>query len=109
MEASPRRWTRGLAIGLAVLIVLLLAGSAYLLGKSSGEDLDAARARGSAEGQRDGSVKGAAQGYRAGQLLGHRQGYRASYGTAYKAAYRKAFDDAGQTPPGEITVPSPSP
>jgi hypothetical protein len=81
----------------------------YLLGKSSGEDLDAARAAGSASGQQNGATKGAAQGYTAGRVQGRRQAYRESYRTAYKTAYRQAFEDAGQTPPTDITVPTSSP
>jgi hypothetical protein len=109
VEASPRRWNRGLFVGVAVVAVLLLAAGSYLLGKASGEDLDAARSAGSAAGQQAGAAKGAEQGYSSGHARGQRQAYRASYTTAYKVAYGNAFDDAGLTPPDEITVPSASP
>jgi hypothetical protein len=97
-----------LSIAAAVVLIAGLAAGGYLLGKSSGEDIDAARAAGTAAGQRDGAAKGAAQGYNAGRLQGRRQGYQDSFGRAYKTAYRKAFEDAGQAPPTDITVPSPN-
>ena len=109
MDSSPRRWIKGLLLGVAVVLIALLAGGGYLLGKSSGEDLDAARSAGSAAGERAGSAQGAEQGFAEGQEQGRRVGYRTSYATAYRAAYRKAFEDAGQTPPTQITVPSASP
>jgi flagellar biosynthesis/type III secretory pathway protein FliH len=91
----------------AVLVLLLLGGlgaGGYFYGKSTGEDLDAARAEGAAAGQRKGAAKGAEEGYAEGFAEGRKKGYEQTYDDAYRAAYTKAFEDAGLDPPTKIKV-----
>jgi hypothetical protein len=98
---------RQLLIGLALFVVLiLLAGGAYLIGHSTGEDLDAARAQGAAQGQREGAAQGAEKGFTAGRKKGHKAAYAETYPRSYREAYRAAYEDAGLDPPNEVTVPS---
>lgn len=95
----------------AVLAVcaFLLTGAAgvggYFVGKSTGEDLDAARDAGVAAGQRKGAAVGSKQGYEIGFKKGRERGYEQTFDDAYRGAYRKAFEDAGLDPPGNIEVP----
>ncbi len=89
-------------------VVLLAAGlgvGGYFLGRSTGENLDAARAAGAAAGQNRGAAKGAAQGYAVGLKAGRKAGYGQTYPTAYRKAYRKAFEDAGLSAPTKVSLP----
>ena len=67
-------------VGLAVVAALVLLGvGGYLVGHSTGEDLDAATAQGTAQGQREGAAKGAVRilpGPR-GKILNRRYVHRA--------------------------------
>jgi flagellar biosynthesis/type III secretory pathway protein FliH len=99
-------WRRGAAFG-GVLVVLALAGAAggYLIGDSTGEDLDAARAEGAEEGERLGAAEGAEEGYSEGYREGRKEGYEEAYERSYEAAYRKAFEEAGLDAPKKVSVP----
>jgi hypothetical protein len=104
--AEPPRRRRALSIAVVVLALAGGAGvGAYFVGRSTGEDLDAARAAGAAAGQREGAAKGAQQGYAEGFKAGREKGYEQTYDEAYKAAYRKAYEDAGLTAPEKVSVP----
>ena len=83
-----------------VLVVVVLGGvsavGGYLVGRSGGPDLDAARAAGAREGAQAGSTRGTREGYQEGFRQARRRAYEASYERARKRAYRRALE-AGQT------------
>jgi hypothetical protein len=102
--------TRG-RIGLAVLALALLALVAtggYLLGSSSGEDLDAARKAGERFGWSQGTAIGG-EVYPAGLELGRKITYGRTFRSSYRDAYSRAFvGTAVKGPePEEIEVPAP--
>lgn len=88
---SPRRHRRVLILFLAVLTVASGMGAGYWIGRSSGEDLDAARTAGS----RAGAASGRTEGEEAGRSEGEKAGYEQSFQDAYDAAFKKALEDAG--------------
>lgn len=90
--------TIGLIAGVLV-VALALGVGAFVYGKSTGEDLDAARAAGTEAGQRQGSAKGAAEGYAAGFKKGREVGFKRTYPKAYRKSYIKAFEEAGLEAP----------
>jgi hypothetical protein len=104
---SERRGGRGLIAGVVACLVLAAGAGVggYFVGKSGGEDLDAARAAGAAEGREQGSAKGAEEGYAEGFKEGRREGYSATFATAYRKAYAKEFEQAGLEAPEQISVP----
>ena len=70
------------ALIFAFAVFVLCAGGAlggYWAGVSRGADLEAARARGTAQGERAGSARGTREGYRRGIRGGRRKGYREAY------------------------------
>lgn len=100
---SRRRW---LLIGLVVALLAAGAGiGAYFYGKSTGEDLEAARTEGTEAGQKKGAAEGAEEGYAKGFGEGRAEGYEESYAETYRHAYAEAFEDAGLDPPKKIKVP----
>lgn len=89
--------TRWVAVGALALVLVLSAGAGgYALGRSSGEDLDAARAAGERAGQAEGAALGEERGTKEGLRAGRKQGY--------KEAYAKAQREAPDTEP---TAPAP--
>lgn len=88
-RGGPRRAVFWWLLAFGLLTVLAVGGGGYLLGRSSGEDLNQARSEGRALGERAGSARGAESGYRTGLRLGHREGYRQAYRRALRAATRK--------------------
>ena len=106
-DSSPRKQGRASAIAATIGIAVVFAGSGYLLGKSTGEDLGAARTAGKEAGQRAGVKKGTSAGYSAGFRRGRAQGYQSTFGPAYKREYAQAYEDAGLESPAikEIKVP----
>ncbi len=106
--APVSRWSIGRIVALVVVVALLAVGAgvgAYLVAKSGGEDLNAARAAGHAAGQRHGTAQGAKIGYARSFKTGNDKGYAQTYDAAYRQAYRKAFTDAGLDVPQKIDVP----
>jgi hypothetical protein len=83
-----RRRRAALAIVVGLGITAALGG--YFVGHSGGEDLDAARAAGTAEGKRAGAAASARTGYRQGFREGRRAGYKQTYRKAYRTAYKEA-------------------
>jgi hypothetical protein len=99
---------RQLLIGLGLLAVLLSLGvGGYLVGHSTGEDLDAARQQGTEQGQREGAARGGEEGFAAGRKEGREAAYTKSYTRSYQEAYRSAYENAGLDPPEDITAPKP--
>ena len=92
---------------LAVLAALAIGVGGYLIGKGTGEDLDAARVEGATAGKRAGAAKGSAKGFSVGFKNGRETAYKKKYGRAYKKSYAKAFEEAGLEPPKarDIDVP----
>jgi hypothetical protein len=76
---------------MATVAVLGVGLGGYAVGKSSGEDLSAARSAGQQQGRDRGIKRGAEVGTQDGFSAGRRAGFRHSYKTAYRAAYRKAL------------------
>ena len=93
------------------LLVLLVAGAfgtgGYLIGSSTGEDLDAARAEGKSVGEEAGAKRGTAKGYAAGFRRGRAKGFERAFAPSYRKSYARAFVDAGLERPArkEIRVP----
>src|SRR5688500_18912344 len=104
--APPGRVRRAALIVASAALLGGLGAGGYALGKSSGEDLDAASAEGTAQGQLKGAAKGAEEGYAEGFATGREQGYDRTYDDAYRAAYTQAFEDAGLEAPDQIKVQS---
>ncbi len=100
--------TIGWVIGVLAVAIALGAG-AFFYGKSTGEDLEAARKEGTAAGQREGAAKGAAQGYAIGFKKGREAGFKRTYPRAYRKSYAEAFEEAGLEAPEakDIKVSSP--
>lgn len=95
-EALQRH--RATITGASVCAVVAAAAGGYLVGHSSGKDLDAARAKGQAAGRVAGVKHGTERGRSAGAQAGFKSGY--------EAAYRKAFEDAGLDAPKSVEVPA---
>lgn len=107
-SVEVRLSTIGLVVGILVVALAIGAG-AYVYGRSTGEDLDAARAAGTEAGQRKGAAKGAAEGYAAGFEKGRETGFKRAYPKAYRKSYAEAFEEAGLEAPKaqDIKVSSP--
>ncbi len=92
-------------VGLVVAGVFGVGG--YLIGNSTGEDLDAARAQGQEAGEKAGAARGAAKGFATGFKKGRDKGFGRAYAPSYKKSYAQAFEDSGLEKPSknEIKVP----
>jgi hypothetical protein len=91
VEVGSRRGPSAPAVAgalLALFACLVVFG--YLVGKSGGEDLDAARAAGAAQGRQQVSPSATRRGYAQGLRAGRREGYKQTYRRTYRAAYGKA-------------------
>jgi len=107
-EFRPTMDRRAALIAVAVIVAAVAIGAgAFLLGRSTGEDLSAARAKGHRAGVTLGFAAGTHRGYLRGFAASHRQPSRAAFERAYVAAYRLAFRRAGLTPPQRVSVPNP--
>jgi len=83
------------ALIFAFAVFVLCAGGAlggYWAGVSRGADLEAARARGTAQGERAGSARGTREGYRRGIRGGRRKGYREAYEEGLESAPQPAIE-----------------
>ncbi|MGI8439203.1 MAG: hypothetical protein ACR2NV_03220 [Thermoleophilaceae bacterium] len=76
------------ALAAGLLLTLLVAVGGYLLGHSSGVDVDAARVAGVEEGRDLARSAADRRGYQEGRRVGESRGRRATYRKAYKSAYR---------------------
>jgi hypothetical protein len=95
-------------VGVGVLLAAVAVGlGAYFIGKSTGADLDSAKAAGEAAGEIKGAEIGGRRGYALGFKAGRKQGYRQTFAPAYRKAYRKAYEDSGLVAPelSEIDIP----
>lgn len=81
-EAAGRR--RVLAVVACIGVCAALGG--YFVGRSGGEDLDAARASGTIAGKRESTKAAERDGYKVGHKAGYKQTYRKAYETAYETA-----------------------
>ena len=113
-EATDRRSIEVRLSTLALIIAALVAALAlgvggYFYGKSTGEDLDAARTQGAEAGRAKGAAKGAVEGYAAGFKKGREVGFAHAYPKAYRTSYAKAFDDAGLDAPDVQDIPVSAP
>ena len=101
---------REILLGLGgVLIAAALGVGAYLVGVSSGEDVDGARAAGAEAGQKRGSAEGRHDGYQEGYRVGRRRGFDEVYPRAYRDAFLRQFRLADLDAPARVQVPDPSP
>jgi hypothetical protein len=100
---SPRSFEvrlSSIAWGAGVLALALVIGTgAFVYGKSTGEDLEAARAAGAKAGHRKGAAEGATEGYAAGFGKGHKIGFGTAYPQAYRQSYAETFEEAGLQAP----------
>lgn len=87
-----------------VMVALILGGGGYLVGRSSGEDLEAARARGTTLGTTAGERHGEVRGFRAGFAKGKSLSFEVSYNQAYKRAYVEAWEEAGLDAPAKKEI-----
>ena len=96
-------------VALVVSACLLVGVGGYLIGKGTGDDLDAARQEGELAGRQAGAIQGASEGYPAGFRKGRARGFRKAYVRAYRIYYIRAYEQAGQDPPpaNKIEVPRP--
>jgi len=109
-EGSGRRIFTRKRVGwaaLALVLIALAAGGGYLLGKGSGEDLEAARTAGEKAGWTRGTAIGGDV-YPAGLEQGRKITFGRTYRDAYRKAYRRAFEGSEvEVPDGEIEVAVP--
>jgi flagellar biosynthesis/type III secretory pathway protein FliH len=106
-EASQANQGR-VRIALLGFVVAVVSGvGGYLIGNSTGEDLDAARAQGQEAGEKAGAARGAAKGFATGFKKGRDKGFGKAYAPSYKKSYAQAFEDSGLEKPSksEIKVP----
>lgn len=110
-SGQPRELTvtvRSVMIAAGVILASAVLGiGGYLVGKGTGEDMDAARSEGQAAGKKAGTSKGTARGFKVGFKRGKEKGYERAFAPAFKNGYVKAFEDAGLAAPKkkEIEVP----
>jgi hypothetical protein len=104
---SPKKQggVRVALLGLALATIFGAGG--YLIGHSTGEDLNAARAQGQEAGEEAGATRGAAKGFATGFKKGRDKGFDRAYAPSYKKSYAQAFEDSGLEKPSksEIKVP----
>lgn len=84
---------------------LLLAIGGYAVGRSTGPDLDQARAAGQANGAREGRALGRARGYRSGFNAARAAAGRRSYRRSYRRGCREAIGDAATVVAPEVACP----
>lgn len=98
-----------LVVSGVVLLLLLVGAAGYVIGKGSGDDVDAARLEGELRGKQAGAVAGATKGYAAGFKKGRDTAFDKAYRASYIRNYRRAYEKAGMEPPkpGQIEVPEP--
>ena len=110
--ADPAKRARRLRVAtvlVACLALALFAASAgYEVGASGGEDIDAARAAGTASGEKS-AGKDDDAGYDAGFKYGQKIGFAGSYATGYRQAYEDLFEAAGLPSPGGTAPDAPAP
>jgi hypothetical protein len=85
---------RRLVALVAVLLAIAAGAGGYALGKSTGADLEAARA----QGARSGKVEGADRGSQKGYDQGFEAGFRQAKARGYRNAFYKALSAAGIKP-----------
>ena len=90
---------------MAAAVVVAAGAGGYLIGRSSGVDLDEAASAGSRAGKAAAARDGREEGYAQGLRLGRKRGYEAAFPEAYQAAYARQFRAAEVDPPTRIAVP----
>lgn len=95
-----------LVLAAVALIVALGCGLAvYEFVKSTGPDVDAARATGTAIGKRAGAKAGRRSGYEDGMRSARTEAYRDAFSNSFKLAYLAEFKKTGLTVPETVSVP----
>ena len=87
-EAAQRRRVLAAVVGIGIWAAL----GGYFVGRSGGEDLDAARNAGTLEGKHQSTAASERTGYKQGYKEGHKAGYDETYKKAYKTAYKTATE-----------------
>ena len=102
-DSHPSRLRVLAVLGLAVVAAI----ACFMVARSTGEDLNAARATGQAAGTRSGAIAGTA----VGLAVGKRESFSAAYRRSYVAAYKRAYGEVAVTlgSPGKIKVKVPRP
>jgi hypothetical protein len=107
-ETPPASRNKSWVAAIVVLVLAVGAGvGGYFVGKSSGEDLDAARAEGEVAGEKEGAAEGAEEGFAAGFKEGREKGFDETYADAYRSAYQRAFKEEDLDPPAEDKIDVP--
>src|SRR4051812_34527287 len=77
---------------IAVLVGLGITASlgGFFVGRSGGENVDAARAEGTLQGKHESTKAAERDGYNQGYKEGKKAGYKQTYKQAYKTAYKEA-------------------
>jgi hypothetical protein len=88
----------------AAMLIAIAGVGGYLIGKSGGQDLTAAREAGALRGHDQGVRVGTRQGFAVGFKSARKVSFRLAYTQAYRASYRAAFEASGLIPPEEIQV-----
>ena len=108
-ESAPEQPTpsrrRAIVATAAVAIVAAAGVGGYLIGRSSGQDLEAVRAAGASAGKAAAARDGREEGYAQGLRLGRKRGYEAAFPEAYRAAYARQFRAVEVDAPTRIVVP----
>jgi hypothetical protein len=107
--SSPGLWAEvkghPRVVAAVLLAIAALGVGAYLVGRSTGADLNAAREAGATAGKRHGTAVGRTQGYAEGFKEGHDKAFEKAFADTFRKAYRQAFKDAGLPPPRQVPVP----
>lgn len=93
----------------SILAAVLIGAGGYFFGRSTGEDLDAARSSGAVSGKKAGAAKGYALGFKKGFREGRGKGFEDAFPGAYKENYAKAFEKAGLDAPAASDIDAPKP
>ncbi len=103
VQPGNRRWV---VVGAVVLVATLCGVGGFLVGASTGADIERARAVGTAIGKEVGAARGEDEGYKNGFRRGKRQGFDATFERAFRKGYIRAYSDVGlEAPrPDEIKV-----
>ena len=96
---------RAIVLGLVALFLSGVLIGGYLVGSSSGTDLDDVENAASEAGRKAGFEKGSEEGYARGLEEARKRSYHAAYAAAYRKAYANEFELAGLDPPEQIPVP----
>jgi hypothetical protein len=110
LPGNPDSTKKKAAVVAGIALACLVTGVVtFLIGRSTGANLEQARLEGEAAGRQEGTIEGAARGYAAGFNKAREKAFLDSYLPNYRLNYKRAFEQAGLEVPAndEFEVPKP--